>query len=246
MMRITCSQVLVYERLQVIYIMDPNFWHERWKTNQIGFHQGDINPCLVRYWPSLAPNKGGRVLVPLCGKSRDMFWLLEQGFAVVGVEISPIAVGAFFVENRLTPVVIQEARCQRWRIESLEILCGDFFELGRGDIGTCHGVYDRAALIALPPEMRPRYVNHLSTLLDRHARGLLLTLDYNQSEMEGPPFSVSDAEVSRLFADAYTVQQLCRTDILHSQPRFMERGLTRLSEQAWRVEMTGQANRTSR
>jgi thiopurine S-methyltransferase len=78
--------------------MDPDFWHERWKTNQIGFHQGEINHCLVRYWPSLGLKTGGRVLVPLCGKSRDMFWLLEQGFAVTGIEISPIAVEAFFAE----------------------------------------------------------------------------------------------------------------------------------------------------
>ena len=221
--------------------MDPDFWHERWKTNHIGFHQGEINHCLVRYWPSLGLKTGGRVLVPLCGKSRDMFWLLEQGFAVTGIEISPIAVEAFFAEKRLAPAITRESRCTRWKTEALEILCGDFFELVRGDIGACQGVYDRAALIALPPEMRPRYINHLSTLLERHARGLLLTLDYNQSEMEGPPFSVSDAEVSRLFRDACTIQQLCRTDILSSQPRFMERGLTRLSEQAWRVECTGQA-----
>lgn len=222
--------------------MDPDFWHERWKTNQIGFHQGDINSYLVRYWPSLELNEGGRVLVPLCGKSRDMFWLLEQGFAVVGVEISPIAVEAFFAENRLTPGITREARFIRWKTEALEILCGDFFELKRGDIGSCDGVYDRAALIALPPAMRPRYANHLSTLLGRHVRGLLLTMDYNQAEMEGPPFSVSDAEVSRLFAGACTVQQLSRTDILRSQPRFMERGLTRLSEQAWRVEWSGQGS----
>jgi thiopurine S-methyltransferase len=226
--------------------MDPEFWHERWKTNQTGFHQGEINPYLVRYWPSLALNTGARVLVPLCGKSRDMFWLLEQGFAVVGVEISPVAVAAFFAENRLAPAVTREARCTRWRIETLEILCGDFFALERGDIGTCHGVYDRAALIALPPGMRTEYVNHLATLLDRRVRELLLTMDYNQSEMEGPPFSVSDAEVSELFTGTSTIEQLNRSDILHSQPRFMERGLTRLSEQAWRVEWTGQGSSHAR
>jgi thiopurine S-methyltransferase len=241
MIRLPCSYVFVYERLRVIYIMNPDFWHERWKTNQIGFHQDDINSYLVRYWSSLAVKEGGRVLVPLCGKSRDMFWLLEQGFSVVGVEISPIAVEAFFAGNRLTPVITRETRCIRWKTEALEILCGDFFELERSDIGTCQGVYDRAALIALPPGMRPRYVNHLSTLLDRHTQGLLLTMDYNQSEMEGPPFSVNDAEVSRLYAGACTVEQLSRTEILNSQPRFQERGLTRLSEQAWRIEWTGQA-----
>jgi thiopurine S-methyltransferase len=223
------------QRLEVIYTMDPEFWHERWKTNQIGFHQGDINPYLGRYWPSLELARGDRVFVPLCGKSRDMFWLLEQGFEVVGVEISPIAVESFFVENRLTPFVSREARHLRWKVEALEILCGDFFDLQPGDIGVCRGVYDRAALIALPPEMRPRYVEHLSTLLDTLANGLLISLEYHQSEMAGPPFSVSDAELIRLFSRAYTVQQLCRTDILRSQPRFKERGLTWLSEQVWRV-----------
>jgi len=226
--------------------MDPDFWHERWKTNQIGFHQGDVNSYLVRYWPSLTLNEGDRILVPLCGKSRDMFWLLEQGFAVTGVEISPLAVEAFFTENRLTPVISREPRCVRWKTGTLEILCGDFFELERCDIGICQGVYDRAALIALPPAMRARYVNHLSNLLEQQVRGLLLTMDYNQSEMEGPPFSVSDEEVSQLYADTCTVQQLSRTDILHSQPRLLERGLTRLSEQAWRMEWTGQADKTVR
>ena len=216
--------------------MDPDFWHERWKTNQIGFHQGDINSRLVRYWPSLALQEGARVLVPLCGKSRDMLWLLEQGYAVTGVEISPIAVEAFFAENRVAPVITREARCIRWKAESLEILCGDFFALERADVGTCGGVYDRAALIALPPAMRPRYVRHLSGLLDRHVTGLLLTVEYDQSEMRGPPFSVSDAEVSRLFTGTASVRQLSRTDILDSQPRFRERGLTRLSEQAWRMD----------
>jgi len=221
--------------------MDPDFWHERWKTNQIGFHQGDINPYLVRYWPSLALRPGGRVLVPLCGKSRDMFWLLQQGFSVTGIEISPIAVEAFFAENRLDPVLARESRCTRWRAEALEILCGDFFGLERGDIGTVDGVYDRAALIALPPATRPRYIDHLCGLLDRHVRGLLLTVDYDQTEMEGPPFSVSDAEVLRLFTGVCGVRQLSRTDILQSQPRFRERGVTRMSETAWRVECGAQA-----
>jgi thiopurine S-methyltransferase len=216
--------------------MDPDFWHERWKSNQIGFHQGEINPSLVRYWPSLAPAASGRILVPLCGKSRDMFWLHEQGFAVTGIEISPIAVEAFFTENRLEPVIIRESRCTRWQAEALEILCGDFFALERRDIGAVDGVYDRAALIALPATMRLRYVEQLAGLLDRGVRGLLLTVEYNPSEMEGPPFSVSDEEVLRLFSGAWTARQLSRTDILQSQPRFRERGLTRMSETAWRME----------
>jgi len=221
---------------QVIYNMDPDFWHERWKTNQIGFHQGEINPWLVQHWPDLALPAGGHILVPLCGKSRDMFWLLEQGYAVTGIEISPIAVEAFFAENRLDPVITRERRCTRWQADTLEILCGDFFALERCDIGTVDGFYDRAALIALPTEMRLRYVQQLSALLDRHVRGLLLTVEYRQSEMEGPPFSVSDGEVLRLFSDVCTARRLRRADVLQSQPRFRERGLTAMTETAWRVE----------
>jgi thiopurine S-methyltransferase len=218
--------------------MDADFWHERWNANQIGFHQNDLNPYLVRYWSSLDLTQGERVFVPLCGKSRDMFWLLEQGYRVVGVEISPIAVESFFAENRLTPLVTRQTRALRWQVDALEILCGDYFDLQWGDIGSCRGLYDRAALIALPPAMRARYVSHLSALLEPHATGLLITLDYNQSEMTGPPFAVDDAEVLRLYTDAnaYSVKRLCHTDILHSQPRFRERGLSHLSEQAWRVD----------
>jgi thiopurine S-methyltransferase len=216
--------------------MDPDFWHERWRTNQIGFHQGEINAWLVQHWPALALPAGGHILVPLCGKSRDMFWLLGQGFAVTGVEISSIAVEAFFAENRLDPVITRESRCTRWQADTLEILCGDFFALERGDIRAVDGFYDRAALIALPPGMRPRYVQHLSALLDRHARGLLLTVEYRQSEMEGPPFSVGDPEVLQLFSDVCTARRLSRADVLQSQPRFRERGLTAMTETAWRVE----------
>jgi thiopurine S-methyltransferase len=215
--------------------MNPDFWHQRWQANQIGFHQDEINPYLVRYWPELKNDPVERVLVPLCGKTRDMIWLRDQGFSVVGIEVSPIAVEAFFAENNLTPVVSRGAHCSRWEIDGLELLCGDFFALDRRDIGKVTAVYDRAALIALPPEMRPRYTEHLADLVADAATGLLVTLEYRQDEMSGPPFSVSKAEVQKLFGGRYTIERLCSTDVLEANPRFREQGVTRLAEQAFRL-----------
>lgn len=215
--------------------MDTDFWHARWEANKTGFHQGEINPYLVRYWKDLGLGRGDRVFAPLCGKSLDMIWLLDQGFCVVGVEISPIAVEAFFSENNISPVVTRETRYSRWAFENLEILCGNLFALNRADIGECRGLYDRAALIALPPDMRPGYTEHLKGLLNQHTRGLLITLDYNQQEMTGPPFSVSEDEVRRLFGNIFSTRLLCSTDILAAEQKFREQGLTRLVEQAWRL-----------
>ncbi len=215
--------------------MNPDFWHERWQANQIGFHQDEINPYLVRYWPELEIGMAGRVLVPLCGKTRDMIWLRDQGFSVVGIEVSPIAVEAFFAENNLTPAVTRRARHSRWEVDGLELLCGDFFVLDRGDIGEVVAVYDRAALIALPPDIRPRYTEHLAGLLGDATTGLLITLEYTQNEMSGPPFSVSGAEVQQLFADSFAIERLCSTDVLEANPRFREQGVSRLTEQAFRL-----------
>ncbi len=215
--------------------MDPDFWHERWQARQIGFHQDEINPYLVRYWPELKPDAGGRVLVPLCGKSRDLIWLLDQGHSVVGIEVSPIAVEAFFAENNMAPTVTREAHFSRWTFDNLELLCGDFFALDRPDIGEIVAVYDRAALIALPADMRPRYASQLAGLSGDASTALLVTLEYRQDEMNGPPFSVGDAEVQQLFGARYTVERLCSTDVLEANQRFREQGVTRLDEKAFRL-----------
>ena len=215
--------------------MDPDFWHERWETSRIGFHMDAVNPWLVRYWPTLGVNRGGRVFVPLCGKSLDLLWLLEQGYRVTGVEISRIAVEAFFSENRLEPLTEPAGRFTRWRCDGLDVLCGDFFDLDKSLLGTLDAVYDRAALIAMPPAMRPRYAAHLAGLTDRKTRGLLITLEYKQLEMAGPPFSVSADEVNRLFSDNYSIECMAFTDVLEENAKFRDSGLTSLREQAFRM-----------
>ena len=215
--------------------MDTDFWHERWQANQIGFHQDEINTCLERFWPTLEAGHGKRVFVPLCGKSHDMHWLQQQGYKVIGNELSPLAVEAYFSEHDQTPEKQQALHHTRWRHEDIEILCGDFFQLHSSDVGTIDAFYDRASLIALTPAQRTVYAKQLANLLSKGTPGLLVTLDYNQLEMNGPPFAVSPAEVEQLFSRNFEIRQIYCFDALEENRKFRERGLTELSEQAYQL-----------
>jgi thiopurine S-methyltransferase len=213
--------------------MHPDFWHERWQQNQIGFHQDEVHPYLSQYWPSAAT---GRVFVPLCGKTLDLWWLRQQGHSVVGVELSPLAVQAFFDEADVTPAKTSNGTAlECWQASDIQLYCGDFFALRSEDIAGCKMIYDRAALIALPPDLRREYVRHLHHLFPQGAQMLLVTLDYPQTEMDGPPFAVSDREVHELYT---RVQPLTSQDVLVQNDRFRQRGVSRLNENAYLIELS--------
>ncbi|MGD2113037.1 MAG: thiopurine S-methyltransferase [Gammaproteobacteria bacterium] len=213
--------------------MDPEFWHARWAANQIGFHQQEINEHLQRHWHELRLAAGSRILAPLCGKSLDLLWLREQGHAVVGIEISVLAVAAFFRENNLTPLVREADGYSCWSFDEIEIYCGDFYQLQPATLGRLDGCYDRAALVAMPEAQRPRYAAHLARLLPPASRGLLVTMEYPQAEMNGPPFAVPRPEVDRLFSGAFDIDHLEQIEALAAYPGFRDRGLTTLTEQVW-------------
>lgn len=210
--------------------MKKDFWLERWEREEIGFHQDEFNRYMCRYWPELGMAPGSEVFVPLCGKSRDMLWLKGQGHRVLGVELSAIAVQAFFEENGLAPRHDELGKFERCEADGISILCGDFFDLGREDLVNVGTVYDRASMIALPPQMRERYVRHLADILPRGAQLLLITMDYPQTEMQGPPFSVSADEVETLYREYAEVRLLAQLDVLEHNPRFQKRGLSRMQE----------------
>lgn len=215
--------------------MDEEFWQRRWARNEIGFHLSEVNPYLRRHWPGLRLPAGAKVLVPLCGKSLDMVWLNDQGFAVLGVELSERAVEDFFAEQGLVADVSVRGEFKTYRAGTLEIRCGDFFALSRSDVTDCQGLYDRAALIALPAAMRQRYVEHLASILAPSCQGLLVTLDYEQDQMSGPPFAVSDAEVRQLLGSRWEIELLERVNALDGNWKFLQRGLTRLDERCYRL-----------
>lgn len=214
--------------------MDASFWHERWAQQQIGFHQTDINPYLVRYLDRLSLDPGARVLVPLCGKSLDMLWLHEQGHGVTGVELSEIAARDFFAASGREPCVITEGDFTIWHSGDVEIYCGNFFDLDAGQL-EIGGFYDRAALIALPPDMRADYVTHLASIVAKGISGLLVVMEYPEHEMDGPPFSVTEDEVRERFAPFFRVELLDERDGLAASPQFIERGLTVMTEKVYHL-----------
>lgn len=215
--------------------MKPEFWLERWSKRQIGFHQREVNALLQAHWASVHVPADARVFVPLCGKSRDMMWLHGRGHAVLGVEFAQVALRDFFAENGLTPRITVQPPFERWEAAGINLWCGDFFDLTAADLEDVGAVYDRASLIALPPDMRRRYVQKMVQILPPRAETLLITLSYPDGKMNGPPFSVTEAEVRNLYAAHFHIDLLDRRDALDGNAQLRERGLTQLTEQAFRL-----------
>ncbi|MFJ5284585.1 thiopurine S-methyltransferase [Pseudomonas sp. NPDC088429] len=215
--------------------MQPEFWHKKWASNQIGFHLPQVNPYLQRFWPDLNLAAQTRVLVPLCGKSLDLLWLAARGHRVLGIELSEKAVEDFFSEQQLQPQISEHGVFKVYRAGTIELWCGDVFALSAADVADCSALYDRAAVIALPPPMRERYAELLQNILPVGLKGLLITLDYDQSQISGPPFSVDDAQVQHMFGGAWQMQVLESQDVLSDSGKFVQAGATRLEERVYRI-----------
>lgn len=216
--------------------MHEEFWQKRWARDEIGFHLGGVHPALPAHWPALELGQGDEVLVPLCGKSLDMPWLAAHGHPVLGVELAGKAVQAFFSEQGLVAEECDDGALRRHQAAGIALLQGDFFAVTAAQARACRGCYDRAALIALPAEMRRRYVAHLGTLLAPGARCLLVTLDYPQEQRQGPPFAVSDAEVRELYGEGWTVELLDDADVLADNAGFHALGVSWLRERIYRLQ----------
>lgn len=213
--------------------MDLEFWRERWQQGQIGFHQSEINPHLVKHWPTLMLNGQGSVFVPLCGKSRDMLWLREQGHSVIGVEGSRIAIDDFIREADGEWSVQAHGPFLRHTTPGITLLEGDFFDVTSADLADISAVFDRAAMVALPPELRRRYQERLIEILPLGTKILLITMEYDSSAMSGPPFPVLAEEVMNALGQAFVIKDLERVEMLESNPRFQDRGLTWLQERCF-------------
>ena len=202
-------------------------WHERWQVGRTGWHESGGNRNLKKYWRAT----GKRVLVPLCGKTDDILWLEAQGNEVVGVELSEIAVLGFFEDNQLeyerSDGALTEYRALTRRIT---LYCGDYFEF-ESDAFDAH--YDRGALVALVPDLRSRYAAHTSSLLSDDAEQLVVTVDYDQSVCDGPPFSLSEEEIIGYWPRLTRVASIDDTE--NAPPKFLDAGLKRMHEVVWRT-----------
>ena len=218
--------------------MNTDYWLESWKQNKIGFHQHEINGHLSSFWKQLNAEDQSQVFLPLCGKSLDLLWLRQQGHHVLGIEISAIAILDFFVENNLTFNSRHQNDLQIWESEHLTILQDDFFNLTAHQLLDVAGVFDRAALVALPISLRQKYAQHLKNILSEKAKILLIAFEYDQSKMDGPPFAVHEAEIHELYGDRYEIKLLLSQDALDNYPSFRSRGLSCLTEKVYLLTPT--------
>lgn len=182
--------------------MDAGFWHRKWEANEIGFHEGEANRLLVKYFNALSLADGHRVFVPLCGKTLDIAWLLSNGFRVAGAELVESAIEQLFSDLGIEPEISEVGEVKRYSAKNIDIFVGDIFAVSSEILGSVDAIYDRAALVALPEEIRRRYTGHLMEISDRTPQ-LLLTFEYDQSVMDGPPFSISNEEVIQHYGDRY-------------------------------------------
>ncbi len=192
--------------------MEVSFWHQRWGKNDIAFHESEVNPLLVKYFKQLSLVNGSRVFLPLCGKTLDIPWLLSNGYRVAGSELSKIAIEELFVGLGVEPKISEVGKVDRYSAQNIDIFVGDIFHLSSKMLGLVDAIYDRAALVALPKAMRDRYTAHLIEITDK-APQLLICYEYDQSLMEGPPFSISNEEVNQHYRGSYHLTPIASVNV---------------------------------
>ena len=193
--------------------MKHNFWHNKWEKNEIGFHLPDANPLLVKHFPTLNLKQGARIFLPLCGKTLDIAWLLAQGYRVAGAELSTIAIEDLFNNLNLTPTIIKLDEITHYSATNIDVFVGDIFKVTPNMLGNVDVVYDRAALVALPDEIRKQYSAHLMALTN-NAPQLLICFEYDQTLHTGPPFSISADEVKQHYQTSYDLTLLGSTAVI--------------------------------
>ena len=211
-----------------------NIWVSRWQEDRIGFHLKEVNPYLIQFSDQLLHQNPDRVFVPLCGKTLDLCWLTKKTKRVIGVELVNKAVQDFFAENNITYLIRQEDTLQKFSSKYIDIYLGDFFKLNPEKTSPFKAIYDRASIVAIEKLERRKYVDHLFSFLDPAGRILLITLEYNQNQMNGPPYSVPPEEIKSIFEPLGSLKLLETRDILDDH--FRNKGLTHLLEHVFLIE----------
>ena len=208
-------------------------WRAQWANNNTGFHLDQANPMLVKHWPALQAAPGAGVLVPLCGKSLDLLELHQQGYLVHGSELSDLAVAAFFDDHNLAVSKRIAGEHEYWSNEQLTIILGDFFTLPADSV-QARFVYDRAALVALPPQRQRQYVQQLLRVAPDIEQILLLTVEYDDTFAPAPPFSTPPAQVAELYQHHFSIE-LLETRATKPSPRKQAQGLTTITEHVFKL-----------
>jgi thiopurine S-methyltransferase len=219
------------------------FWVDLWRDGRTYFHKEEVNPDLIAYWPHVNNVPNATVLVPLCGKSLDILWLSQQGFKVIGIELSEQAVMQFAEEHQLHFQQVRFGDVQHFMTESISIWVGDFFALEPSLISPVDAIYDRAALIALPEKLRSIYVERCLKWLKPQGAILLKTLSYNQEEMQGPPYNVTDEEVYKLYKKSNSEVKRLKVSERSEEPKelLFQEGMVKITDSVWYLRYISQS-----
>ena len=215
--------------------MEDQYWLNKWQTNDITFHEENINAELIAYISELKLKPGDNILIPLCGKTKDMLWLAEKGFHVIGIELSPIACSNFFTELNITPRITKQSTFIKYQHENIALLCGDLFNLTSSDLSNIRAIYDCKALIALPSELRKKYVNHLVACAGTNIKILLLTRE-TSCQITPPPYPINEGEVNLLYGSYFDVRLLKRMPITNISERLINKGYTEMIESVYLIK----------
>jgi thiopurine S-methyltransferase len=216
--------------------MEHSFWHNAWQQGRTGWRQKEPGENLVKHWPDLAVPVGSTVLVPLCGDTPDMKWLLEQGYHVVGCDLSELGLQRFMQDSGLDYQRVGQPGLTTLNASGIKLIAGDFMSLTREIVGPIHAFFDRAATIALPPTMRETYAQQMASLTTPSCSGLLVSISYDQNEMKGPPFSVPDDFVHSMYESNFSIEQIAADANSGFATNLKDRGITQLTETVYRLQ----------
>lgn len=207
--------------------MDEKFWLNKWEVKDIGFHQTEANPLLVKWFKKLLLEQGSRIFLPLCGKTLDITWLLSMGCRVAGAELSERAIKELFLELEIKPRVVTVGSLKHYIGKNIDIFVGNIFDLSAVTLGAIDAIYDRAALVALPEAMRCQYSSHLLQITNR-APQLIICFEYHQELLAGPPFSIDATEIDQHYGDAYRLNLVESVEVAGGL-----KGVCAAKENAW-------------
>lgn len=218
--------------------MSNQQWKAKWARNDIAFHHPEINPLLQQYFFDLGLSTGDQLLIPLCGKSVDITWLSSCGFQVIGVELSEIAIQAYFDALKVEPDKYNSGPFTRWRYRNIEILCGDIFDLTKADLSKIKLLYDNASLTAFSAHDRIEYVRHFSDILPLDCQILLIT-DETPDEQQSNSVNTIDSEVTTLYSSLYQIKLLHGKNCIKMDPEHPELAPGEMEEKVYLIRRHG-------
>ena len=210
-------------------------WHSHWTRKTPGFHEGQVNTYLEQFLPLFKLKAGNSIFMPLCGKAVDILWLSQQGYHVIGVELSEVAVESFFTESDIQYVKVQHEKFVIYEAPNITLYQGNLMDIQPQHLTDCKLIYDRASIVAIELFNRKAYKRKMLEIIPVGTPMLMVTLDYDQNIMQGPPFSVPVSEITALYQPEYQLELLLSSEQIEERPRWRERGLESLLESALRL-----------